>query len=118
LYRTLTRYDDAEEVLGGNAAAAVAFVGLTLALAIIIAHAAAGDFVGWGRSLRAYGIALLLAFALFPVRQVVVGPLLGCPPALRRSALDRWIAQERNVGVGVIEALGYIAVASLATAIG
>jgi hypothetical protein len=62
---------------------------------------------------------LLLALALYPVRQLVVGPLLlGLPARMRGGALDRMIAQERSVAVGAIEALAYLAMALLATAIG
>jgi uncharacterized membrane protein YjfL (UPF0719 family) len=119
LYRALTHYADDQEVVGENAAAALAFVGVTLALAIIIAHAAEGAFVGWARSLRGYGLALLLALALYPVRQLVVGPLLlGLPARMRGGALDQLVAEERRVAVGGIEALAYIAMALLATAIG
>jgi uncharacterized membrane protein YjfL (UPF0719 family) len=119
LYRGLTRYADDQEVIGENAAAALGFVGATLAFAVIVAHAAEGTFNTWRTSLRGYGIALLLALALYPVRQLVVGPLLlGLPARMRGGALDRMIAQERSVAVGGIEALAYVAMALLATAIG
>jgi uncharacterized membrane protein YjfL (UPF0719 family) len=118
-YRALTRYADDQEVLGENSAAAVGFVGITLALAIIVAHAAEGAFLGWATSLRGYGKALLLAVALFPVRQLVVGPLLlRLPAGRRKGALDRLVAEERNVIVGAIEALAYVTMAILATGIG
>jgi uncharacterized membrane protein YjfL (UPF0719 family) len=120
LYRLLTRYADDQETLGENSAAALGFVGVTLAFAIIVAHAADGTFVGWAPSLRGYGRALLLALALFPVRQLVVGPLLlGMPARLRGGGtLDRLVGQERNVVVGAIEAAAYVAVALLATGLG
>ena len=119
LYRGLTRYADDQEVLGENAASALSYTGVTLAFAVIVAHAAAGPFLGWGPSLRAFGVALLLALALYPVRQLVVGPLLlGLPARLRGGALDRMIAQERSVAVGAIEALAYVGTALLATALG
>ena len=119
MYRGLTHYADDQEVVGDNAAAALGFAGITLAFAIIIAHAAEGTFVDWGTSLRGYAVALLLALALYPVRQLVVGPLLlGLPARARGGALDRMVAQERSVTVGAIEALAYVAMALLATAIG
>jgi uncharacterized membrane protein YjfL (UPF0719 family) len=119
LYRGLTHYADDQEVVGENAAAALGFVGVTLALAVIVAHAAEGTFVGWAASLRGYGVALLLALALYPVRQLVVGPLLlGLPARMRGGALDRLVAEERRVEVGAVEALAYVAMALLATAIG
>jgi uncharacterized membrane protein YjfL (UPF0719 family) len=119
LYRALTKYADDQEVVGENAAAALSFAGVTLALTIIVAHAAEGTFSGWSSSLRRYGLALLLAAALYPVRQIVVGRLLlGLPARMRGGALDRLIAQERSVAAGGIEALAYVATALLATAIG
>ena len=119
MYRGLTRYADDQEVIGDNAAAALGFAGITLAFAIIIAHAAEGTFVDWGTSLRGYAVALLLALVLYPVRQLVVGPLLlGLPARARGGALDRLVAQEGSVTVGAIEALAYVAMALLATAIG
>lgn len=118
MYRALTRYADDQEVMGENVASALSYVGVTLALAIIVAHAATGPFLGWAASLRAFGVALLLALALYPVRQIVVARLLlGLPARLRGGALDRMIAQERSVAVGGIEALAYVATALLATAI-
>jgi uncharacterized membrane protein YjfL (UPF0719 family) len=119
LYRLLTHYADDQETLGANSAAAVGFVGVTLAFAIIVAHAADGQFVGWSASLRAYGVALLLALALFPVRQLVVGPLLlGLSARVRGGGLDRLVGQERDVVVAVIEAAAYVAAALLATGVG
>jgi uncharacterized membrane protein YjfL (UPF0719 family) len=119
LYRSLTKYADDQEVVGENAAAALSFAGVTLSLALIVAHAAEGTFTGWALSLRRYGVALLLAAALYPVRQLVVARvLLGLPARMRGGSLDRLIAQERRVAVGGIEALAYVATALLATAIG
>jgi uncharacterized membrane protein YjfL (UPF0719 family) len=116
LYQMLTHYADDQETLGENTAAALGFVGVTLAFAIIVSHAAEGTFLGWVVSLRAYGKALLLGLALYPVRQLVVGPLLlGLPARMRGGALDRLVAQERNQVVGAIEAAAYVAMAMLAT---
>lgn len=119
LYRALTRYDDAAEIRDGNHAAAFAYLGLTVGLALIVGHAAEGDFLGWGASLRAYGWALLLAVALYPVRQLVIGGLLlGLRPASRGGALDHLIGQGRQDVAGAIEGVAYVAAAVLATGIG
>ncbi len=116
LHRGLTRYHDAEEIRGENAAAALGSAGLTIALGIIVAHAADGTFLGWGPSLRAYGLALLLCLGLYPVRQVVVKRLLlGFPLALRGGLLDRAIGQARDEVTGAIEGLAYVAVALFVT---
>jgi uncharacterized membrane protein YjfL (UPF0719 family) len=123
LYRWRTRYADDEEVRGENVAAAVAFAGVTVALALIVGHAAAGPFLGWRDSLAAYGRALLLGLALYPVRQLVVGPLLlriggRSGAAAGAAAIDRQVALHRDVAAAAVEALAYVAVALVATGLG
>jgi uncharacterized membrane protein YjfL (UPF0719 family) len=116
LHRKLTRYADDEEIRGDNPAAALSNAGLGIALAIIIGHAAEGSFAGWAQSLMGYALALLLALALYPVRQVVVGKLiLGLPISFRGRTLDKEIAEKRNAAVGAVEGLAYVAVALLVT---
>ena len=118
LFRTLTRYADDEEILGENVAAAVSYAGAMLAIAIIVGHAAEGTFEGWGSSLRAYFVALASSLVLYPTRQLVVQTLLLRQPfALRGGALDRLIAQDRDVGTSAVEAVSYIAAALLLTGI-
>lgn len=114
LFRALTLYAEDEEVMGENVAAAVSYAGAVLALAIVIGHAAQGEFEGWGASLRAYGVALLSAVFLYPVRQLVVQTLvLRQPFSFRGGALDRLVAQDRNVGVAAVEAVSYVSAAVL-----
>jgi uncharacterized membrane protein YjfL (UPF0719 family) len=118
LFRTLTLYADDEEVMGENVAAAVSYAGAVLALAVVVGHAAAGEFAGWGPSLRAYGIALMSAVVFYPVRQLVVQTLiLRHRFSLRGGALDHLVAQDRNVGVSAVEAVSYISAAVLMTGI-
>jgi uncharacterized membrane protein YjfL (UPF0719 family) len=116
LFRALTSYDDAEEIRGENMAAALSYAGAAVALAMIIAHAAEGEFVGWSASLKAYGAALVVAFALWPVRQLVVQTIIvGARPTLWRGKLDDGIARERNTGLGALEAVTYLATALVVT---
>jgi uncharacterized membrane protein YjfL (UPF0719 family) len=116
LYRALTVYSDAEEIAGENAAAALSYAGLAVALAIVIAHAVDGAFLGWRRAFEAYAGALALGFAFYPVRQLVVQSLLlGFPPRLRGRELDRAIGQERRLDVAAIEAGAYVATALIVT---
>jgi len=84
------------------------------ALAVVVAHAAAGEFLGWAVSLRAYGIALASALVLYPVRQLIVQTLiLRQPFSLRGGALDHLVARERNVGISAVEAVSYVSAAVL-----
>jgi uncharacterized membrane protein YjfL (UPF0719 family) len=114
LFRALTAYADDQEILGENMAAALSYSGLLLALALVVGHAADGAFVGWGPALRSFGLFLLWALLLYPVRQVLVANwLLGLPITWRGGALDRAIAQDRNCVVSCVEAAGYLTAAFL-----
>jgi uncharacterized membrane protein YjfL (UPF0719 family) len=112
LFRALTVYDDFEEIVSGNVAAALSYGGVTVALALIIGHAAEGTFTGWGQSLEAYGRALLFAAALYPVRQILVeAVILRAGLVLRRGRLDQGIGREKDVGLGALEAASYLGTA-------
>ncbi|RYE84718.1 MAG: DUF350 domain-containing protein, partial [Myxococcales bacterium] len=116
LFRALTSYDDSEEVLTGNLAAALSYGGLTVAVAIVVGAASDGAFAGWVESLRGYALAVLVNLVFYPVRQLVVqGLLLGARPTLRAGRLDEAVGQERNVGFGALEAVSYVATALLLT---
>lgn len=118
LYVRLTHYSDAEEIQGENTAAALCFAGVTVALSIIVGNAAWGEFTGWRSSLIRFGVALLLALGLYPVRQLVVrGLLLGLRPTMHGGELDRAIAQDRDVAVGAVEGAAYVAAALLITGV-
>ncbi|MCL2724459.1 MAG: DUF350 domain-containing protein [Polyangiaceae bacterium] len=112
LFRVLTTYDDSEQIHGENLAAALSYAGLTIAVAIIVGRALEGDFVSWGASLKSYGAILVLAFALYPVRQLFVQSiLLGAPLSIRGGRLDTGVGIERNGGLGALEATTYVATA-------
>jgi uncharacterized membrane protein YjfL (UPF0719 family) len=118
LFRSLTVYADDQEVMGENVAAALSYAGATLAIAVIVGHAAEGEFTAWGPSLRAYALALLSALVLYPVRQLVVQTLfLRQRFALRGGGLDRLIAHDHDVGVSAVEAVSYLAAAFVLTGI-
>lgn len=111
LFRLLTVYDDAEQIAGENLAAAISYGGVAISVSILIARALEGDFAGWAVSLKGYGLALLFAFALWPVRQLLVQSLLlGFPFTMRGGKLDDGIAR-RNEAMGMLEAVAYVATA-------
>jgi uncharacterized membrane protein YjfL (UPF0719 family) len=113
LHRRLTTYADDQEVRGGNCAAALSTAGVSVALGVIVGHAAEGTFAGWGTSLRGYGLALLLALALYPVRQLLVQRMiLG-----GGRSLDRAIASEHDHALGAVEGMAYLATALLVTSL-
>ncbi len=108
-FRWLTSYDDVQEIAAGNIAAALALMGLLIAVGLIVRRAVSGDYTGFFHSLGSFLLALLLALVFYPVRQVLVQwILLGGPMHWRHSLLDREITQDKNVAVGLLEATAYV----------
>ncbi len=118
LFRLLTTYDDAELIKNGNVAAALGAAGLIVAIGMMVGYAVSGSFTGYGESFRDFGLMLLAVFVLYPVRQIIVQMLfLGAGFCLRGGRLDHEIAEDKNVGVGLLEAVGYLATALIVTRI-
>ncbi len=107
-FRALTRYDDAEQVVDGNVAAALSYVGVLLAASLLAGHAVQGDFTGWVPGLRGFVGALLFGVVLLPVRRWLVERFL-----LRGVSLDEAVARQRDVAAAAVECASYIAVALL-----
>jgi uncharacterized membrane protein YjfL (UPF0719 family) len=118
LFRALTKYDDAAEILGGNVAAALSYAGLMVGVSIIVGQAVEGTFTGWGDSMLAYGKALGWGAGLYVVRQLIVQTILLGSFSLRGGTLDVEIERDKNVGMGAIEALAYVATALVVLKIG
>ena len=112
LFRWLTSYDDREQILAGNLAAALSHGGLTVALALLIAYATDGEYVGALPALRDYGLALAEGLVVYPLRQVVVQCLvLRSRPTLIGGELDCAIGDRADIGAGAMEAFTYLAAA-------
>lgn len=109
LFEYITPFDlHAEIVQRSNLAAAMGYAGALISMGIILHNAVLGDFVNWQTDLRGFLIWCAPLLMLWPVRALVVnGVLLGF------NNLNHEIAQDRNVGVGVIEAVTYIGFALL-----
>jgi uncharacterized membrane protein YjfL (UPF0719 family) len=116
LFRLLTAYNDAKEILNGNIPAALSYAGVMVAVGIIVGNAVMGDFVDYATGFIAFGKALLVVLALYPIRQwLVQGLLLGGGFRLYGGSLDEEISRDRNINAGVIEAATYIGAALLVT---
>jgi uncharacterized membrane protein YjfL (UPF0719 family) len=113
LFRTLTTYDDSEQIQGENLAAAVSYAGISVSIALVLARAlTGGEFTGWGPALTGYGWVAAAVLILFPVRQLIVqGLILGHAPSLRGGSLDEAIGTRRNVAMAAMEAVTYLATA-------
>ena len=110
LFGSIARFQLQTQIATGhNLAAAVGFAGALVAIGIVLNRALTGSFVGWTVSLGSVLLYSLPLVLIWPVRYLVVnGMLLGF------RNLDREIAVDRNVGVGVVEAAAYIGIALLA----
>ena len=116
LFRLLTAYDDATLIGQGNVAAALGFAGLLVAMGMMVGHSVAGTFTGYQEGFTSFGLFLLLTLLFYPVRQIVVQMImLGGGFSLYNGRLDHEIAEDHNVGAGVLEAVGYIATALVLT---
>lgn len=118
LFRQLTAYNDAHLLTEGNVAAACGYAGLVIAIGMMVGYAVSGTFTGYTSAFRQFGLMLLLVLVLYPVRQIIVQMLfLGGGFSFRNGRLDHEIAEDRNVGAGVLEAVGYFAAALVITRI-
>ncbi|MFN0086476.1 MAG: DUF350 domain-containing protein [Blastocatellia bacterium] len=116
IFRLLTQDNDDEMIRDGNVAAALGGGGLIIALGMMVGYAVSGSFVGYAESFRSFGLILLVVFVLYPVRQIVVQMLfLGGGFSFRNGRLDQEICEDRNVGAGLLEAVGYLATALIVT---
>lgn len=118
IFRQVTAYHDAELIKEGNVAAALGCAGLIVAIGMMVGYAVSGNFTGYGDSFRSFGLMLIVILALYPVRQIIVQMLLlGGGFSFRNGRLDREIANDQNVGAGLLEAIGYLATALVVTRI-
>lgn len=118
IFRMLTAYDDADLIKKGNVAAALGSAGLIVAIGMMVGFAVSGNFTGYAESFRDFGLMLLVVLIFYPVRQIIVQMLLlGAGFSFRGGRLDQEIAQDQNVGAGLLEAVGYLATALVVTRI-
>ncbi len=116
IFRSLTAYNDVELIKENNVAAAFGCAGLIVALGMMVGYAVSGNFTGYSQGFRDFGRMLLAVLAFYPVRQIIVQMLfLGGGFSFRNGRLDHEIAQDRNLGAGLLEAVGYLATALIVT---
>jgi uncharacterized membrane protein YjfL (UPF0719 family) len=116
IFRWLTPYNDIELIRNANVAAALGCGGLVVSIGMMVGYAVSGNFVSYTVSFQGFGLILLSVFILYPVRQIIVQMLfLGGGFSFRNGRLDREIAEDRNVGAGLLEAVGYLATALIVT---
>ncbi|MEB3328412.1 MAG: DUF350 domain-containing protein [Candidatus Sericytochromatia bacterium] len=117
LFERITPFNMHREIVEGkNVAAAAGYAGAMVAMGIIVHNAVLGDIAtlraDWGAEVRTFLIWCAPLLLLWPVRALLVNGLL-----LGFRNLDHEISQDRNLGVGVLEAVTYIGFAWLVMAV-
>src|SRR5262245_30349370 len=118
IFRQLTSYQDAELIRQGNSAVALGAAGLIISIGMMVGYAVSETFTTYAEGFRDFGLMLLVVFALYPVRQIIVQMLfLGGGFSFRNGRLDQEIAEDQNIGAGLLEAVGYLGTAIIVTRI-
>jgi uncharacterized membrane protein YjfL (UPF0719 family) len=106
IYERFSSYDIHAELMRQNLAAGIAFGGNLVALSILIANAAAGNFTDWKKDLTQFFVADLIAFIALPLIRLLIDRMI-----IPGKSLGREIRDDRNVGAGILEATTAIAFA-------
>ena len=98
LYAKLTPYSVHDEIEKDNVAAGLGFSGGLISIGIILMRAVSGDFQGWGEDLIAVAMDILIVFVYLIAVRFVFDRFV-----LRNSDLNTEIAQDQNLGAGLLE---------------
>ena len=98
LYRRLTPYSLREQIEQKNAAAGLGFAGGLISIGIIIMRAVSGSFTGWQNDLITLGLDIAIIFVYLVIVRLVFDKFV-----LRNSDLNTEIANDKNLGAGLLE---------------
>lgn len=98
LYAKLTPYSVHDEIEKDNLAAGLGFAGGLISIGIIVMQAVSGNFSGWVEDLTSLGLEVLVVFVYLIAVRVIFDKLI-----LRNSDLNTEIAQDQNIGAGLLE---------------
>ncbi len=98
IYDVITSYNVLEEIEKDNYSAGIAFSGTLIALGIILAKAASGNFVSWEYNLSSFVMYALVAFVLLPVFRIIIDKLV-----ITNADINKEIAVDKNIGAGFLE---------------
>ena len=108
LYVKLTPYSVHDEIEKDNVAAGLGFAGGLISIGIIVMKGVSGDFVSWSQDLTALGLDVALVFVYLIVVRFVFDKLV-----LRNSDLNTEIANDQNLGAGLLEMIVAICFSSV-----
>ena len=98
IYNAVTPFDIHEEIETGNIAAGLAFSGTLIAVGIILAKGAAGDFISWQENLLQLARYSLVAFVVLPVFRLILDKLI-----ISGVDLNAEISIKKNSAAGILE---------------
>jgi len=98
IYNLITSFDVHDEIENNNYAAGIAVSGTLIALGIILAKAAGGDFISWEYNVTVFILDALVAFILLPLFRIVIDKLV-----ISNEDLNKEIANDKNIGAGILE---------------
>lgn len=105
-YDWINPIDIHAEIERDNVAVGVAFAGVLVALGNVARVGASGDFVSWALDLRGFSIFVVAGLVLLPVMRTVTDRVILNSNSLTAEMIEQ---EHPNVGLGVIEAVSYIA---------
>lgn len=98
LYDRLSPYALHDEIEKDNIAAGLGFAGGLISIGIIIMRGVSGDFVSWQEDLIALGLDVVVIFVYLMGVRLIFDKFV-----LRNSDLNTEIAEDRNLGAGLLE---------------
>ena len=104
LYEFTTAHKIHVELERDNTAVGLAFGGVLVGMGNIVSLAVAGDFVGWGESLKLFAADAVFGFAVLYMIKRLTDVLLA--PGVKLS--QQQTASPPNTGAGLLEAFGYV----------
>ncbi|MEM7370160.1 MAG: DUF350 domain-containing protein [Bacteroidota bacterium] len=98
LYTQFSPYDVHDEIEKDNTAAGLGFAGALISIGIIVMRGVSGDFHGWGQDLMSLGLDVIIVFIYLIGVRLVFDKFI-----LRNSDLNTEIANDQNLGAGLLE---------------
>ncbi|MEL6849093.1 MAG: DUF350 domain-containing protein, partial [Bacteroidota bacterium] len=98
LYAKLTPYDLHDEIEKDNTAAGLGFAGGLISIGVIVMRAVSGNFSSWAEDLATLGFDILIIFVYLIAIRFIFDRFV-----VRNSNLNTEIAEDHNLGAGLLE---------------
>jgi len=99
IYDFITPYKVHDEIENDNRAVGVAFGGTLIALGLLLMNGASGAFISWEVNLEKFAFYSIGAFIILPAFRLFMDKIL-----IPQYDLSTVIAQDKNLGAGILEA--------------